>query len=112
MIDGNTVAERLHDQADRIFAPDLKRAREEISDRIMSGKKVCGQGLQDLLDTALNGNDYRTLLASLSLLLLGSEDYTRDELASGITENLIERFLDGHPEETEELAADIAAERE
>lgn len=99
--------------ADHIFSRDLKRAREELAEKFREGRRVNGISLYDLLDSELDSADrYKVALEYFGGLLLGSPDYSRDELAAGIVDNLIERHLERHPELVEEEAILMIQERE
>lgn len=98
------------DQAEKIYEIDLKRAKEELAEKLREGKKVGGSDVYDILDSELNGERYRIVLGALSHLLLGSREFSRDELAEGLRDSLIERWLDsGHCEmAVSDLAEEIA----
>lgn len=101
------VAEVLSDKADALFAPDLKRAREELAEKLREGKKVAGLSMRDLIDCELNSERYQPFLSQItSLLLKANPDYSRDEVANSIMDSLIARHLDAHPEAVEEEAAE------
>lgn len=116
MLDGNAVAERLHDQANSLRpdpAPFYQQAKDELADRLRDGKSVGGCELIDLLDSELDGERYKIALQEVVGLLLDTGMETAAK-ADQVRDGIIERYLESPKgqELIEEQAAQIAFDEE
>ena len=100
------LAERLSDVSQRDIEAWIPQAREELADKMLSGGKVGGCILRDLLDTDLDEN-YARAISEFEACLL-NEDCPSSQ--KRYAQNLVEMFLDAHPDFAEELAAEYADE--
>lgn len=89
--------------------PDVKAARDTLAERLLSGDKVNGLNLADLLDCALNGEDDKLARSKLAAISRGASG-ERAALVDQLNEWLVERYLDAHPLLAEDLAIETAAE--
>jgi hypothetical protein len=105
----NTAAERQHAREQGLLSDkaDVAQAIEALTDRLKAGKQVGRCTLRDLIDGEANNADrYVILISDFEELLLAAHG-EHGAKADRITEGLIERYLDSHPELVEEEAAAI-----
>lgn len=109
---------RRHEENDRVLdlASYMDQAREELIEKLMSGKQVDRHDFIGILDSELN-NNVRATVEDVALHLLDIVDYAKDDCVHGERRarlhqwmlGLVERYVDSKPELVEEHAAELEA---
>lgn len=110
------VAERLSDvHRGEIPKWALDQARQDLTEKLLDGKKVGECDVWALIESEVNSDRWRIFLDEMTgLLLSNADDILRSGAADKMRDGMIERFLStGLGEEAvHERAEDILADRE